>query len=29
VLEEIDDAVKFAKGSPFPEPEEVLSDVYA
>jgi pyruvate dehydrogenase E1 component alpha subunit len=29
MLEEIDDAVKFAKESPFPDPEEVLSDVYA
>lgn len=29
VLEELEKAVKFAKESPFPEPEETLKDVYA
>jgi pyruvate dehydrogenase E1 component alpha subunit len=28
-LEEVDKAVKFAEESPFPDPEEVLTDVYA
>jgi len=28
-VEEIDEAVKFAEESPFPDPEEVLTDVYA
>ena len=29
MLEEMDEAVKFAKESPFPAPEETLEDVYA
>ncbi|MBA7507870.1 Acetoin:2,6-dichlorophenolindophenol oxidoreductase subunit alpha [subsurface metagenome] len=29
ILKELDDAVKFAEESPFPEPEEALEDVYA
>jgi len=29
VLREIEEAVKFALESPYPEPEEALKDVYA
>ena len=29
VLKEVEEAVKFAKDSPFPAPEETLEDVYA
>jgi TPP-dependent pyruvate/acetoin dehydrogenase alpha subunit len=29
IKEEIDQAVKFAEESPFPEPDEIFNDVYA
>jgi pyruvate dehydrogenase E1 component alpha subunit len=29
IAKEIDEAVKFAEESPFPDPEEALEDVYA